>query len=105
MLDAAKLIRDGKVYRLGRVYEAGMPLFGTRTFSMTIPGGPTGGPFGANKLVYHDEFVTGQIGQVGTQFDGFGHIGIQRGSDGDRTEMRYYNGSQRTGDRARRTGC
>ena len=92
VLDAAKLIRDGKIYRLGRVYEAGMPLFGTRTFSLTIPGGPTGGPFGANKLVYHDEFVTGQIGQVGTQFDGFGHIGIQRGKDGDRTEMRYYNG-------------
>ena len=92
VLDAAKLIRDGKIYRLGRVYEAGMPLFGTRTFSLTIPGGPTGGPFGTNKLVYHDEFVSGQIGQVGTQFDGFGHIGIQRGADGDRTEMRYYNG-------------
>ena len=92
VLDAVKLVRDGKVYRLGRTYEAGMPLFGTRSFSLTIPGGPTGGPFGANKLVYHDEFVTGQIGQVGTQFDGFGHIGIQRGKDGDRTEMRYYNG-------------
>ena len=92
VLDAVKLIRDGKIYRLGRVYEAGMPLFGTRSFSLTIPGGPTGGPFGANKLVYHDEFVTGQIGQVGTQFDGFGHIGIQRGKDGDPTEMRYYNG-------------
>jgi len=44
VLDSAKLIRDGKVYRLGRVYEAGMPLFGTRSFSLTIPGGPTGGP-------------------------------------------------------------
>ena len=59
---------------------------------MVIPGSPTGGPFGTNKLVYHDEFVTGQIGQVGTQFDGLGHIGIQRGRDGDRSEMRYYNG-------------
>jgi kynurenine formamidase len=92
VLDTAKSIRDGKVYRLGRVYEAGMPLFGTRSFSVTIPGGPTGGPFGANKFVYHDEFVAGQIGQVGTQFDGLGHIGIQRGRDGDRSEMRYYNG-------------
>jgi hypothetical protein len=44
VLDAAKLIRDGRIYRLGRAYEAGMPLFGTRTFSVTIPGGPTGGP-------------------------------------------------------------
>ena len=92
VLEAAKMIRDGRVYRLGRVYEVGMPLFGTRSFSLAIPGSPTGGPFGANKLVYHDEFVTGQIGQVGTQFDGFGHIGIQRGRDGDKTEMRYYNG-------------
>ncbi len=92
VLDAMRWVRDGRIYRLGRQYEAGMPMFGTRSFSMTIPGGPTGGPFGDNKLVYHDEFVTGQIGQVGTQFDGFGHIGIQRGRDGDRTEMRYYNG-------------
>ena len=92
VLDAVKWVRDGKIYRLGRAYEAGMPLFGTRTFSLTIPGGPTGGPYGANRIVYHDEFVTGQIGQVGTQFDGLGHIGIQRGRDGDRAEMRYYNG-------------
>jgi kynurenine formamidase len=92
VLDAAKSIRDGKVYRLGRTYEAGMPLFGTRTFALTIPGSPTGGPFGTNKVVYHDEFLAAQIGQVGTQFDGLGHIGVQRGADGDRTEMRYYNG-------------
>jgi kynurenine formamidase len=92
VLDAAKLIRDGKVYRLGRAYEAGMPLFGTRSFALTIPGGPTGGPFGSNKVVYHDEFLAAQIGQVGTQFDGLGHIGVQRGPDGDRSEMRYYNG-------------
>jgi hypothetical protein len=92
VLDSARWIRDGRIYRMGRPYEAGMPLFGTRTFSLTIPGGPTGGPFGSNRLVYHDEFVTGQIGQVGTQFDGLGHVGIQRGRDGDRSEMRFYNG-------------
>src|SRR5436190_4355479 len=28
VLEAAKWIRDGKVYKLGRVYEQGMPLFG-----------------------------------------------------------------------------
>jgi kynurenine formamidase len=92
VLDTVKWIRDGKIYRLGRTYEAGMPLFGTRSFSVTIPGGPTGGPFGRNKVVYHDEFVTGQIGQVGTQFDGLGHVGVQLGRDGDRTEIRFYNG-------------
>ena len=63
-----------------------------RAFSLRIPGGPTGGPFGDNKLVYHDEFLATEIGQTGTQFDGLGHIGIQMGKDGDKSEMRFYNG-------------
>lgn len=92
VLDAARWIRDGKVYRLGRVYEAGMPLFGQRAFTLRIPGAPTGGPFGGNKLVYNDEFLAAEIGQTGTQFDGLGHIGIQLGKDGDKNEMRFYNG-------------
>jgi len=92
VLDSATWIRDGKVYRLGRVYEQGMPLFGQRAFVLRIPGAPTGGPFGDNKLVYHDEFLATEIGQTGTQFDGLGHIGIQLGKDGDRSEMRFYNG-------------
>ncbi|MBR0696388.1 cyclase family protein [Bradyrhizobium lablabi] len=92
VLDTVKWIKDGKIYRIGRVYEQGMPLFGARAFSLRIPGGPTGGPFGDNKLVYHDEFLATEIGQTGTQFDGLGHIGIQMGKDGDRSEMRFYNG-------------
>ena len=55
-----------------------MPIFGARVFALRIPGAPTGGPFGKNKLVYHDEFIATEIGQVGTQFDGLGHIGIHR---------------------------
>ncbi|MDP1961112.1 MAG: cyclase family protein, partial [Reyranella sp.] len=92
VLDAVKLIKDGKIYRIGRMYEAGMPKFGERAFTMRIPGSPTGGPFGTNKLIYHDEFLATEIGQTGTQFDGLGHIGIQMGKDGDKNEMRYYNG-------------
>jgi kynurenine formamidase len=92
VLDAAKWIRDGKVYRIGRTYEAGMPLFGQRVFAVRIPGSPTGGPFGENKVVYHDDFVAAEIGQTGTQFDGLGHIGIQLGKDGDKNDIRYYNG-------------
>lgn len=92
VLDAAKWIRDGKVYRIGRVYEQGMPMFGARAYSLRIPGGPTGGPFGDNKLIYNDEFLAAEIGQAGTQFDGLGHIGIQMGPDGDKNQMRYYNG-------------
>jgi kynurenine formamidase len=92
VLEATQSIRDGRIYRLGRTYEAGMPLFGTRSFALTIPGSPTGGPFGRNRLVYHDEFVAAQLGQVGTQFDGLGHIGVQLGPDGDKSQIRYYNG-------------
>ena len=47
-----------------------------RGWQLTIPGTPTGGPFGKNALVYHDELVTTEIGQIQTQFDGPGHIGV-----------------------------
>ena len=50
------------------------------------------GPFGENKIVWHDDFVATEISQVGTQFDGLGHIGVQIGVDGDRSQMRFYNG-------------
>jgi kynurenine formamidase len=92
VLAAAKLIKTGKIYNLDHVYEAGIPLFGSRVFALRIPGTPSGGPFGKNKLCYHDEFVATEIGQVGTQFDGLGHIGCIAGKDGDMAEMRYYNG-------------
>jgi kynurenine formamidase len=74
VLEAIRLVKEGKVIDFGRTYEKGMPLFGNRVFSVLIP--TTGGPFGDNKTTYHDEIATLQIGQVGTQFDGLGHIGI-----------------------------
>ncbi|MGQ4810105.1 hypothetical protein NKDENANG_03551 [Candidatus Entotheonellaceae bacterium PAL068K] len=92
VMRAIAQIKEGKVYRLGHPYTATMPLFGQRKFSLRIPATPTGGPFGANKLVYQDEFLATEIGQVGTQFDGLGHIGVQIGADGDRANMRFYNG-------------
>ena len=78
------LITRGAVYQLGRVYEAGMPLFGTRHYSLRIPAGLRAA--GTNQTIYHDEVVSGELGQVGTQFDGLGHIGI-----GDL----FYNGNNR----------
>ena len=37
VLDAKAMITKGTVYQLGRVYEAGMPLYGTRHYSLKIP--------------------------------------------------------------------
>ena len=92
VLESMKWVKDGKVYKIGRPYETGMPMFGARVFALRIPGAPSGGPFGDNKLVYNDEFMAGEIGQIGTQFDALGHIGIQLGRNGDQNEMHFYNG-------------
>jgi kynurenine formamidase len=88
---AAGLIREGTIYSLGRVYEHGMPLPGKRHFSLTIPGSPTGGPSGKNQGVYHDDLFSGEIGQIGTQLDGLGHVGVRVGDDDY-----FYNGFRRS---------
>ena len=91
VLEASRLIRAGKVYSLGRVYEHGMPLPGKRHFSLTIPGSPTGGPAGKNQEVYHDDLFSGEIGQIGTQLDGLGHVGVRLADDDY-----FYNGFRRS---------
>ena len=92
VLEAVSLVKTGKTYELGQVYERGMPLFGQRTYSIFIPGSPTGGPSGKNNLVYHDELLVAEIGQVGTQFDGPGHIGMQMKMADGKTWDVFYNG-------------
>jgi kynurenine formamidase len=87
VLEAVSLIREGRIYELGRRYETGMPLFGNRHFSLTIPGLPTVITGGENGVVFNDELVSGEIGQIGTQFDGLGHVGTA--IDGDYV---FYNG-------------
>ena len=100
VLAALKLVKRGKTATLGKLYAADIPLVGNRNiWHLTIPGTPTGGPFGDNQVVYHDELVTTQIGQVGTQFDGPGHVGI-RTSKGDY----FYNGRNREKSYARGPG-
>lgn len=84
VLEARNLISKGTVYQLGRTYEAGMPMFGTRHYSLRIPG--VFGPTGNNLATYHDEIISGELGQIGTQFDSLSHIGI-----GDL----FYNGNNR----------
>jgi kynurenine formamidase len=74
VLEARNLITRGQTYQMGRVYESAMPVFGTRHFSLRIP--KMFGPNGTNEMYYHDEIVSAELGQVGTQFDGLGHVGI-----------------------------
>ena len=56
-----------------------MPLPGKRHFSLTIPGSPPAAPTAQNGLVHHDDLFSGEIGQIGTQLDGLGHIGVRIG--------------------------
>jgi Predicted metal-dependent hydrolase len=92
VIEATKLIRSGHIHEMGRVAEQHMPLFGERGFLLRTVGSPTGGPLGDNKVVWNDEFLATEIGQVGSCMDGLGHIGCQLGDNGDLAEMRFYNG-------------
>jgi hypothetical protein len=78
-----------------------MPLFPGREYNFeqkmpeVIPPGednvprPTGGPFGANGLIFNDGIVfRTEIDQVGTQFDGLGHAGTS--NSGDPTKGKYF---------------
>ncbi|MBX7169047.1 MAG: cyclase family protein, partial [Pirellulales bacterium] len=86
VLQATRLIKTGKAFQLGRVYERDMPTFPHRTFRLTIPAFRAA-PRGDNMQVGRDEFFVGEIGQMGTQLDGLGHVGV-RLPEGDT----WYNG-------------
>jgi kynurenine formamidase len=96
VLEAASLIKTGRVHSLGRVYEAGMPFFGTRGWNLKIPGAPFYGPAGRNKLIANEEYLCAEIGQVGTQFDGLSHIGVETKGPHDNSGKLYYNGFNAT---------
>jgi kynurenine formamidase len=84
---ALATIKQYKAITIGKYYHREAPAFGPRGWQMTIPGTPTGGPFGKNALVYHDELVTTELGQIQTQFDGPGHIGVNTSKG-----PQFYNG-------------
>lgn len=71
VLRAARLIKTGEVIEMGYVLGPGMPFFGPRVFNMITK--RTFMNAGANDRGSNEEIVTGEIGQVGTQFDGFAH--------------------------------
>ncbi len=76
-LKAAKLVKTGKVYALGVVTGPDSPAYPGRKFSMAVMPLDDGGgtPMGTNQVTGHDDILMTFIG-IGTQLDGFGHIGI-----------------------------
>jgi len=92
VIAAARLVRDGKVYDLGRTLHADVPRFEGRFWRQTLVSSAhminarrsenAAGGWGRNNLNWITELVTGTL-QIGTQLDGLNHLQI-----GDR----FYNG-------------
>ena len=92
VLRAIRLVRTGKIYELGHIYDKDVPLGLGRSYTLVIPSSPTYGPWGRHQLVVHDDLLIATIGQVGTQFDGLGHVGARmKMADGSTTDV-FYNG-------------
>jgi len=71
VLNAVKLIKTGEVFELGHVLNAQMPLSPGRIYNMQVK--RTAAPSGTNRRAGNEEIITAEMGQVGTQFDGFAH--------------------------------
>lgn len=75
VLRAVRLIKTGEVIELGQVLEPSMPFFGTRRFDVHTKRtfmNPQPNRRGSN-----EEVVITELGQVGTQLDGFVHQTIE----------------------------
>ena len=71
VLRAAQLIKTGEIVELSHVLGPGMPFFGPRIMNMQ-PKRTFMNP-GRNTRGSNEEMLTGEFGQIGTQFDGFAH--------------------------------
>jgi kynurenine formamidase len=71
VLNAVKLIKTGEVIELGHVLSPTMPFFGTRRFDVHIK--RTFMNQFSNMRGSNEEVIITELGQVGTQFDGFAH--------------------------------
>jgi kynurenine formamidase len=71
VLKAARLIKTGEVFELGRVLSDTMPLPAGRRFELFTK--RTRNDPGRNRRGSNEELVVSEIGQVGTQFDTFSH--------------------------------
>jgi kynurenine formamidase len=71
VLDAMKLVKTGEVIELGHVLNEKMPFFGTRRFDVHTKRTFMNQP--SNRRGSNEEVVITELGQVGTQLDGFSH--------------------------------
>src|SRR5882762_3527225 len=69
-LRAAKLIRTGEVFQLSFDLSADLPLIGSRRFDLHMKRGTATAPGTRGE---NEEIVITELGQVGTQLDGFAH--------------------------------
>ena len=97
VLRAAGLIREGRVIELGQVLSSDMPLGGTRHFDLYMK--PTRMSPESNARGSNEEIVVAEMGQVGTQFDGFTHqtIGDDLYNCFDQNEVMTRSGFTRLG--------
>lgn len=71
VMRAAQLIKTGEVIEIAHVLNDKMPFFGTRRFDVHVK--RTFLNDFSNRRGSNEEVVISEIGQVGTQFDGFAH--------------------------------
>jgi kynurenine formamidase len=71
VIRAARLIQSGQVFELGHVLSPSMPFFPGRRFDLLTK--RTFVNPGTNRRGSNEEIVVTELGQVGTQFDGFSH--------------------------------
>ena len=93
--ESGVFIKSGEIVKLGYPYQAGMPLSSGRSFAVRMPKGPAVGPIGhTNRAIFNGEFVSADLGQVGTHMDALGHVGCQCGVADDYSRMLFYNGTK-----------
>lgn len=71
VMRAAQLIKTGEVIEIAHVMNDKMPFFGTRRFDVHVK--RTFLNDFSNRRGSNEEVLISEIGQVGTQFDGFAH--------------------------------
>ena len=83
VLEAVKLVKEGKTYPLGVETGVDTPAYGPRKYQMTIIqlSDGSGQTMGSNKASANDDLMMTWMG-IGSQIDGLGHMG---------TDHVYYN--------------